>query len=147
MHLLVQLQYIKPHPTSPFHPTSSKLRTHIPQKMAPSSTISATAIVLVCLAIWAVSPCSAQQNPAGVNFLGLPWGLPCLQAVLGTQGCTAELVSSFLSLQPRILGPECCKAAISIDDNCWPKIFPFNPLFPPLIKSFCTVQLHLPPLP
>ncbi|CAI9094948.1 OLC1v1030786C1 [Oldenlandia corymbosa var. corymbosa] len=110
-----------------------------------SSAVSVTRFVtvVVCLAIWAPAACSGDVIQAdGVNFLGLPWGLPCLQAVLGTEGCVQELVSSFLSLQPRFLGPECCKASVTVDDNCWPKIFPLNPFFPPLLKSFCLSELH-----
>ncbi|CAI9100903.1 OLC1v1038093C1 [Oldenlandia corymbosa var. corymbosa] len=105
-------------------------------------SIFTTLVIVLCLAIWAPATCSADQNVAGgINFLGLPWGLPCLQSVIGTDGCVQEVVSSFLSLQPRFLGPQCCRASITVDDNCWPKIFPLNPFFPPLLKSFCASQL------
>ncbi|PIA33094.1 hypothetical protein AQUCO_04200094v1 [Aquilegia coerulea] len=65
----------------------------------------------------------------------------CLASFQTTQGCTQEIISSFFSFQVRLLGPSCCKALTSIDSNCWPKLFPFNPFFPPLLKNYCTSQL------
>ncbi|PIA33095.1 hypothetical protein AQUCO_04200095v1 [Aquilegia coerulea] len=65
----------------------------------------------------------------------------CLASFQTTQGCTQEIISSFFSFQVRLLGPSCCKALIAIDNNCWPKLFPFNPFFPPLLKNYCTIQL------
>ncbi|CAI9089655.1 OLC1v1024269C1 [Oldenlandia corymbosa var. corymbosa] len=110
-----------------------------------SSAVSFAALAVASLlVIWAPATCSGDD---GINFLGLPWGLPCLQAVIGTDGCVQEVVSSFITLQPRILGPQCCRASITVDDGCWPKIFPLNPFFPPLLKSFCVSQLHLPASP
>ncbi|KAI5679626.1 hypothetical protein M9H77_00853 [Catharanthus roseus] len=73
---------------------------------------------------------------------------PCLVSFVNTQGCIQELIASFLSLQVHLLGPQCCKAAMAIDDNCWPKIFPLNPLFPPEVKNYCATIVPLPlPLP
>ncbi|KAL3532270.1 hypothetical protein ACH5RR_005791 [Cinchona calisaya] len=109
--------------------------------MSGSCTVSTLGLVVLCLAIWA-APCIGTVDLIGVGF-----GLPCLQAVVSTQGCIEELVTSFLSLQSRILGPECCKALIGVDDNCWPKIFPLNPFFPPLLKSFCTGIANQPLIP
>ncbi|PIA33091.1 hypothetical protein AQUCO_04200092v1 [Aquilegia coerulea] len=70
----------------------------------------------------------------------------CLASFQTTQGCTQEIISSFFSFQVRPLGPSCCKALTSIDSNCWPKLFPFNPFFPPLLKNYCAAQGKLIPL-
>ncbi|CAL9243435.1 unnamed protein product [Arabidopsis halleri] len=36
------------------------------------------------------------------------------------------------------VGPTCCKAFTEVDAKCWPKMFPLNPLFPPLLKDGCS---------
>ncbi|KAF8093998.1 hypothetical protein N665_0372s0004 [Sinapis alba] len=34
--------------------------------------------------------------------------------------------------------PACCKAFTDVDAKCWPKMFPLNPMFPPLLKDGCS---------
>ncbi|KAF9619313.1 hypothetical protein IFM89_006500 [Coptis chinensis] len=36
-----------------------------------------------------------------------------------------------------LLGPGCCNAIKEISTSCWPAMFPFNPLFPPLLRQYC----------
>lgn len=69
----------------------------------------------------------------------------CVTSVLNVPGCVEEIVTSFLRVQPRLIGPQCCKAVLDIHDSCWPKIFPFSSLFPLTLKSFCSIQGSLPP--
>lgn len=114
---------------------------------ARASTVSAIALVVVlCLSISTV-PCFGTLDLLGLGF-GVTMGNPCLESFVSTQGCVEELVSSFVTLQAHLLGPQCCKSALTIDENCWPKIFPMNPVFPPLVKNYCMTIVPLPlPLP
>ncbi|MCD7472389.1 hypothetical protein HAX54_013619 [Datura stramonium] len=68
----------------------------------------------------------------------------CLASVLNIPGCVEEIITSFLSIQPRLIGPQCCKAALDIEDSCWPKILPFSSLFRLTLGSFCSIQGSLP---
>ncbi|KAI5679625.1 hypothetical protein M9H77_00852 [Catharanthus roseus] len=114
--------------------------------MSQGRKIYAVILIISCLTILA-SPCFGTIDLIGLGF-GLPIGNPCLVSFVNTQGCIQELIASFLSLQVHLIGPQCCKAAMAIDDNCWPKIFPLNPLFPPEIKNYCATIIPLPsPLP
>ena len=69
----------------------------------------------------------------------------CLASVLNVPGCVEEILTSFLKVQFRLIGPQCCKAALEIEDSCWPKILPFSSIFPLTLKSFCSIQGSLPP--
>ncbi|KAF8393117.1 hypothetical protein HHK36_021358 [Tetracentron sinense] len=53
------------------------------------------------------------------------------------EGCVEEVLTSFLSNKVGLIGPKFCQAITKISENCWPKIFPLNPLFPPLLKDYC----------
>ncbi|KAF6150280.1 hypothetical protein GIB67_033979 [Kingdonia uniflora] len=35
-----------------------------------------------------------------------------------------------------VISHACCNAIVEVRDKSWPKMFPFNPLFPPLLKGF-----------
>ncbi|GFQ05764.1 hypothetical protein PHJA_002720500 [Phtheirospermum japonicum] len=69
--------------------------------------------------------------------LALPDVQQCLSTILGVPGCLNQLIDSGLRLQPQLLGPPCCKAFLQIDQNCWAKMFPLNPGFPPSLKEYC----------
>ncbi|CAK9147606.1 unnamed protein product [Ilex paraguariensis] len=60
----------------------------------------------------------------------------CLASLNGVQGCIQEVLTSVLTLQFRLIGPDCCQAILNIDDNCWPKVLPLSPIFP--LKNYCT---------
>ncbi|KAF3430943.1 hypothetical protein FNV43_RR25673 [Rhamnella rubrinervis] len=61
----------------------------------------------------------------------------CLSSIINVEGCLVELYKSLYSGQFGNLGSACCKAFLAIDDNCLPTLFPLNPLFPELVKSYC----------
>ncbi|KAK1389444.1 hypothetical protein POM88_017622 [Heracleum sosnowskyi] len=64
----------------------------------------------------------------------------CLSTIGDIPGCVQEVITSFLTLQIRI-GPECCKALLDIEDNCWRQVFPLiTSTFPSLIRTFCTAS-------
>ena len=64
-------------------------------------------------------------NNAG-NFFQVYKGV--LQTLL-TPFLVAKLISFF--------GTTCCKAITLFSDHCWPKLFPFNPAFPSMLKNVC----------
>ncbi|PIN22220.1 hypothetical protein CDL12_05069 [Handroanthus impetiginosus] len=93
-------------------------------------------LLVTCISILATPALSHLLGDLGL--LGdAPKIKECLKSVFGVRGCIHEIIFSVLSLQPRLLGPACCKAFLQIDENCWPKVFPLNPTFPPLLKSYC----------
>lgn len=62
----------------------------------------------------------------------------CLSTTGDIPGCVQEVITSFLTLQIRI-GPQCCKALLDVEDNCWSQVFPLlTSSFPLCIRSFCT---------
>ncbi|KAK4376522.1 hypothetical protein RND71_002818 [Anisodus tanguticus] len=112
----------------------------------------AYALIFLCISI-EVSPSVSQLLGGGdllpglgdhVNNGLLPDIPKCLASVLNVPGCVEEIITSFLSIQPRLIGPQCCKAALEFEDNCLPKIFPLSSLFPFTLRSFCPNQGTLP---
>ncbi|XP_017982564.1 PREDICTED: uncharacterized protein LOC18588861 [Theobroma cacao] len=73
---------------------------------------------------------------------GLPWQpgevQKCWSSLTSIEGCIMEVYTSLFRGQVGIIGPACCQAITQIKDNCWPKMFPFNPFFPPLLKTSCS---------
>ncbi|EFH42264.1 predicted protein [Arabidopsis lyrata subsp. lyrata] len=62
----------------------------------------------------------------------------CWSSIFNVQGCNIEILKSALTGKFENVGPTCCKAFTELDAKCWPKIFPLNPLFPPLLKDGCS---------
>ncbi|XVE98426.1 hypothetical protein REPUB_Repub03eG0105400 [Reevesia pubescens] len=87
----------------------------------------------------------APVPPLGIipNLQGLlPPGTPleiqeCWSGLAEIQGCISEIFQSLFSGQFGSIGPNCCKAFTQIKQDCWPKMFPFQPSFPPFLKNFC----------
>ncbi|XP_060212270.1 uncharacterized protein LOC132639901 [Lycium barbarum] len=120
-----------------------------------ASSVYAYALIFLCVSI-EVSP-SVSQLLKGDGLLpglvghvgnGLLPGIPkCFTTVLNVPGCVEELITSFLSIQPQLISPQCCKAALHFEDSCLPKIFPLSSLFPFTLRSLCPIQGSLPPTP
>ncbi|KAK2635950.1 hypothetical protein Ddye_030742 [Dipteronia dyeriana] len=98
------------------------------------------ALILACVFI-VIAPGLAAE-PAALEFPPLfgndPDVVKCLSTLQSVKGCVQEIITSFLSLQVKLIGPACCVAVNEVDDKCWPKLFPFDPFFPPLLKNYCT---------
>lgn len=62
----------------------------------------------------------------------------CWSSLTGIQGCMTEISDSFFYGQIGSIGSTCCRAINHINDECWFKMFPFNPLFPPFIRIYCS---------
>lgn len=113
----------------------------------------AYALIFLCISI-EISP-SVSQLLGGEDLLpGLGGQLDnglfpdiskCLASVFNVPGCVEEIITSFLTIRLRLIGPQCCKAVLEIHDSCWPKILPFGALLPLTLKSFCPIQGSLPP--
>ncbi|KAF8391090.1 hypothetical protein HHK36_023390 [Tetracentron sinense] len=100
-----------------------------------SSLLLVRAFMSMCVAL---GQASLEPSNKQVDFFGLdPEIGQCLASLQIVEGCIEEVLTSFLSFQVGLLGPKCCSAIIKISETCWPKIFPLNPLFPPMLKDYC----------
>uniref|UniRef100_A0A2N9G4A7 Prolamin-like domain-containing protein n=1 Tax=Fagus sylvatica TaxID=28930 RepID=A0A2N9G4A7_FAGSY len=63
--------------------------------------------------------------------------LQCWSSLTSIEGCINEIYGSLSKGKFGVSGPACCKAITDVTDKCWPKMFPLNPMFPPLLKSNC----------
>uniref|UniRef100_A0A2N9FUR2 Prolamin-like domain-containing protein n=1 Tax=Fagus sylvatica TaxID=28930 RepID=A0A2N9FUR2_FAGSY len=63
--------------------------------------------------------------------------LQCWSSLTSIEGCINEIYGSLSRGKFGVSGPACCKAITDVSDKCWPKMFPLNPMFPPLLKSNC----------
>ncbi|XP_034699381.1 egg cell-secreted protein 1.4-like [Vitis riparia] len=107
---------------------------------------SAMVVSVVCMSMLlhtglahiAPNPPPQRPNIPGLlpPFLGIDLQ-KCWSSILKVEGCAWEVYKILFSFQFGSIGPACCKAISSIEDNCWPKMFPLAPLFPPLLKSMC----------
>lgn len=52
-------------------------------------------------------------------------------------GCILEIHGSLSKRKFDLSSPACYKAITDVSDKCWPKMFPLNPLFSPLLKNSC----------
>ncbi|KAL5786336.1 hypothetical protein ACOSQ2_008728 [Xanthoceras sorbifolium] len=106
--------------------------------MSQASVRFSIALIIAC--VFTVIATTLAAEPA----VGLPplFGQDpdiqkCLSTLQNVQGCVQEIITSFLSHQVQLIGPACCKALNEVDDKCWPKVFPLDPFFPPLLKNYC----------
>ena len=98
----------------------------------------------------APSPLGADQIT--VSKLYLPVNLPflgqsdenlekdvakCWSSLSSINRCVDEIYGTLSQGVFSVVGPACCKSITVISHKCWPKMFPLNPLFPPLLKSKC----------
>ncbi|XP_059315540.1 uncharacterized protein LOC132066194 [Lycium ferocissimum] len=112
-----------------------------------ASSVYAYALIFLCMSI-EVSPSVSQSLGGGGLLPGLGGQIgndllpdipKCLATVLNVPGCVEEIITSFLSIQLRLISPQCCKAALEFEDSCLPKIFPLSSLFPFTIRSLCPI--------
>ncbi|KAK0574583.1 hypothetical protein LWI29_025812 [Acer saccharum] len=119
-------------------------------KMFPINPLFPLLLKTACAA---PSPTSVGANAMSkVSFPGLVPNvteiIECWSSLADIEGCVSEIYQSILDtgLIGKI-GLACCKAVTEINDKCWPKIFPFNPFFPPLLKSTCSTVSNVAPPP
>ncbi|KAL4303708.1 hypothetical protein GQ457_10G003560 [Hibiscus cannabinus] len=62
----------------------------------------------------------------------------CWSSLTSIQGCVSEISTSFLYGKTGVIGPACCHAITQISDNCWVKMFPFNPILPRFLRKSCS---------
>jgi len=99
-----------------------------------------TILVVTLCATTLVKPGLAQlPTSAGFSLPGSQVDLAkCWSSLLNIQGCNIEIFKSVLTGKFENVGSTCCKAFTEVDAKCWPKMFPLNPLFPPLLKDGCS---------
>ncbi|KAH7515317.1 hypothetical protein FEM48_Zijuj10G0013800 [Ziziphus jujuba var. spinosa] len=90
-------------------------------------------------------PPSQPDSVLGIPGL-FPPGTPkevlqCWSSLTDTRGCVVAIFSSILSLNFGNIGQACCESFVKISSDCWPKMFPLNPLFAPLHNSTCAALI------
>ncbi|PRQ46259.1 putative Prolamin-like domain-containing protein [Rosa chinensis] len=113
-------------------------------KIVPLSALLLVALLTTLLSQPGIANAQSPQSPPSVPGL-LPPGTPndvlkCWSSLAGISGCVLEIFQSVFSLQLGTIGADCCKAFLSIEESCWPKMFPLTPFFPPLLKNICELQ-------
>ncbi|KAK3007655.1 hypothetical protein RJ639_013889 [Escallonia herrerae] len=63
----------------------------------------------------------------------------CFAAIGNSGDCISKIFRAYREGQVANVGPVCCNALRAVDDACWPKMFPFDPFFPPFVKGFCAI--------
>ncbi|PRQ50250.1 putative Prolamin-like domain-containing protein [Rosa chinensis] len=90
-------------------------------------------------------PPNAPSIP-GLSPPGMPQdALKCWSSLTNISGCALEVLRSIFSLQFGNIGPNCCKAFLGLEESCWPRMFPSNPSFPPLLNNSCSLRGGLVP--
>ncbi|KAL2459051.1 hypothetical protein Fot_20485 [Forsythia ovata] len=102
-------------------------------------TMQAITLIFACISIIATPNFAQQLNVSeqSLTYDDLSHTLQCIRSVITIPRCFEELLVSIFGPRVELLGPECCEALLKVDDNCWPKSLAVNPLFPPVIKSYC----------
>ncbi|KAG4133568.1 hypothetical protein ERO13_D08G101100v2 [Gossypium hirsutum] len=83
-------------------------------------------------------PPFAFAPTTGLAFFQPGEAQKCWSALSSSQGCILQISTSFFYGQIGVIGPACCQAITHISDDCWLKMFPFNPFFPPFLRISCS---------
>ncbi|EOA29187.1 hypothetical protein CARUB_v10025459mg [Capsella rubella] len=109
--------------------------------MGSKAIVSILLLVSLCVTIFVTQGVAQMQKPPTLPGL-LPPGLPidlikCWSTIFSVEGCVLEISRSIFSGKFENIERACCKAFSALDANCWPRMFPLNPFFPPLLKDNC----------
>nr|KJB78872.1 hypothetical protein B456_013G023500 [Gossypium raimondii] len=64
----------------------------------------------------------------------------CWSSLTKIQGCMTAISDSFFYGQIGAIGSACCRAITRISDDCWSKMFPFNPFSPPFSQDLLFIS-------
>ncbi|KAF5742035.1 putative UPF0463 transmembrane protein C6orf35 [Tripterygium wilfordii] len=98
-------------------------------------TLNMVLLTISCTAIL-VSAGLAYETPPFI-LPGVPEIVECWLSLTSIEGCVAEIYKLLVGGKIGVVGPDCCNAVTEIKDKCWPKMFPFSPVFPPLLHNSC----------
>ncbi|PKI33656.1 hypothetical protein CRG98_045950 [Punica granatum] len=82
---------------------------------------------------------SATSPSPLVNLPGPPplTGAGCWASLKGIKGCIWQILDFAYSGSVSQIGGDCCQAFVAIPEDCWTKMFPFQPSFGPLVRDNC----------
>ncbi|KAL4654209.1 hypothetical protein ACB092_01G361500 [Castanea dentata] len=127
---------------------------HCLPKLFPFNPDFHSTLKNVCLTssgVGGLAPSPRATDQITVSKLYLPVKLPFLGLSDGNwEKDVAKCWSSLSSINRgefSVVGPACCKSIIVISHKCWPKMFPLNSLFPPLLRSKCAHNSRAAPKP
>lgn len=109
--------------------------------MASKSSITIQILLILACIVTLVSarvePTSSPPNPSQKIISEKFQVQQCWSALQNIPGCLVEIFEYNSREQFLTIGAKCCKSISGISDGCWGIMFPFNPSFPPLLKSYC----------
>ncbi|XP_022756253.1 uncharacterized protein LOC111303963 [Durio zibethinus] len=92
------------------------------------------------LMFWLVVTCIAAAA-ASVVPLGSAEETPdlgaCISSLTSVEGCIEAIDKAVSDKNFGELKKACCQAITLLSDNCWPIVFPDQPLVPFLLKTVC----------
>ena len=140
-----------------FGPTCCKAITlvsdHYLPKLFPFNPAFHSTLKNICLTgsgVRELAPSPLEADQITVSKLYLPVKLPFLglsnrnwekdlakywSSLSSINRCVDEIYGTLSQDVFSVVGPACCKSITVISHKCWPKMFPLNPLFPPLLKT------------
>ncbi|KAK7848305.1 hypothetical protein CFP56_005204 [Quercus suber] len=115
---------------------------HCSPKLFPFNLAFNLTLKNVCLIGFGVggptpSPLGADQITVSKLYLPEKDIVKCWSSLSSINRCVDEIYGTLSRGEFSIVGPACYKSITVISHKCWPKMFPLNPLFPPLLKSKC----------
>ncbi|KAK3133633.1 hypothetical protein QOZ80_6AG0539060 [Eleusine coracana subsp. coracana] len=89
----------------------------------------------------ATGPVPRINVPGGPMVPLPPAAVACWKSILASENCVDDILESLAKLELRV-SKVCCSVLEKIGDKCILDAFssfPFNPLFPPLVKQVCSL--------
>lgn len=77
------------------------------------------------------TPSSLPEKQSGAEVAG------CWTPLKITEGCVEDIYLALSDGRIQHIGSPCCSAVTKVSGICWSKMFPLNPLFPPLLRRYC----------
>ena len=89
-----------------------------------------------------VGPALSQLQPTipGIQPGNGTAVIECWSSLMKIPGCVLQVYKSIHSLEFSHIGSGCRKAFLRLNGNCLPKMFPFDPLIPPLLPGYCLLN-------
>ncbi|KAK4798305.1 hypothetical protein SAY86_030631 [Trapa natans] len=134
----------------------SLIEVHTTMAAKPPSLLVVFIISMLYMAILSrpiqaqAEPEPAENLPPSPSKLPLPpqvsvggplqlSGAECWTGLRGIKGCIWQIYDFLFAHEQNQIGRDCCYAFLAITEQCWPKMFPQQPLYGPATRNQCEV--------